>query len=294
MMGVIPMRLPDSAQSQAMHDQTHWTLAACARVLRPVLRLALSLGLKYQQLDELIRTLLLDEAERLLRERGQGRANVSQLSTATGLNRKDVGARWRAEVPELPPTALSPAARLFTSWHQMVVADPALATLPIRAEPPTVSFEQLAQAQSRGNVHHRAVLDDLLRLGVAELDGPRVRLVAEGFVPARDLKGMLAFLGDNAHDHLQTAVSNTLRQGPPQLERAVFADGLMPADAERVHQLMRSRWEALHQELVRELTQAVEAAGGRGDQRIRIGTYVHRDAAPPAAPQQASSEPPSA
>jgi hypothetical protein len=129
---------------------------------------------------------------------------------------------------------------------------------------------------SRGNLHHRAILDELVRLDmVTEHEGGRVELKAEGFIPVKDLRGMLAFLGDNARDHLQAAVSNTLGEKPPMLERAVYAKGMTMADCEAIHQLVRNRWGSLHHELAHEMRGAVDRGGETATGRIRVGIYTY-------------------
>jgi len=86
---------------------------------------------------------------------------------------------------------------------------------------------------------------------------------------------MLAFLGDNARDHLLAGVSNVLGEEPRMLERAVFANGLSIEDCERLHQRVRERWDALHHELAHEMRRAVDAAGPAGSARIRVGIYTY-------------------
>src|SRR5918993_5459338 len=86
------------ASHQDPQSQLSWVLAACARVLRPVVRLALSLGAKHAQLETLLRELMIDEARRAWRLQGI-EPNISQLSVTTGLNRKAVTLRVR-ETPD--------------------------------------------------------------------------------------------------------------------------------------------------------------------------------------------------
>ena len=170
---------------------------------------------------------------------------------------------------------MSAAAKTLTLWLQMSTDDPALLTLPIAAEGEAASFETVARHASRGNVHHRTILDELVRLNMAIERAGRVELNAAGFVPATDLKGMLAFLGDNARDHLLAGVANTLGASAPLLERSVFATGISVEDCERIHQLARQRWSALHHELTREMTRAFEAADSTASGRIRVGIYTY-------------------
>lgn len=269
-----------------MQDRLTWAQAACARILRPLVRLALSMGLKHAQLDQLLRELLVDEARRLWREQGTAKPNISQLSMTTGLHRKDVTARVRRVEEGLPHTEQSAAAKTFTWWLQLATDEPACRRLPIVATGAELSFERIARQASRGNVHHRAVLDELIRLGmVGEADG-QVDLQADAFVPSGDLQSSLAFLGDNTRDHLAAAVSNTLGVAQPRfLERSVYATGVTHTACEAIHQLARQRWDGLHHELVRDMNLAVDETQGEGAWRIKVGIYVYHeemDARPPA------------
>ena len=261
--------------AQAREGQFAWVLGACERVLRPLLRLALAFGLKHAQLEEVLRDVLLDEARRAWLEQGT-EPNISQLSVTTGLNRKAVTSKVREQTVSLPHTEMSAEAKTLTLWLQMFADDPALRSLPIVSdEESTSSFEAVARRASRGNVHHRAILDELVRLNmVIERDGV-AELAVAGFVPASDLKGMLSFLGDNARDHLLAGVSNTVGAKPPLLERSVFAAGISLEECERIHRLARERWDELHHEMTREMRRAYEAADKGDSGRIRVGIYTY-------------------
>jgi hypothetical protein len=260
----------------AVHERLSWAQAACARVMRPLVRLALWMGLKHPQLEDMLRELLLSEARWLWRQQGVNNPNISQLAVTTGLNRKEVTARVRRTSPDpLPHTEMSAAAKTFTRWLQVADREPGLRRLPVASHARGLSFEDMARQASRGDVHHRSVLDELLRLGMCEEADGYAELKADGFVPSADLRSTLAFLGDNLRDHAHAAVSNTLGESAPFLERAVFADGLSEQDCEAVHRLARERWSSLHHELVSSLTEAGERPGGGGGRRARIGIYVY-------------------
>ena len=250
--------------------------------MRPLVRLALAAGIKHAQLEELLRQLLLDEASALWKKNGVARPNVSQLSVTTGLNRKDVSQRVRVSLDEaLPPTESSAAARVFTYWLQMSSTTPSLKALPVHGNFP--SFEAFAKLASRGDVHHRAVLDELLRLGmVAESDGI-AELTAEAFVPSKDDKSMLAFLADNGHDHLLAAVENVLAPQPKFLERSVFAEGVPLHDCRELQDAMRQEWAGIQQRVVDKLTQAIKVAPAEGTHRMRVGIYTYFEPLNPAA-----------
>ena len=266
-----------------MEHRLDWALAACARILRPVVRLALAMGVKHPHLEELLRDLLIEEAQRSWKDKGISSPNLSQLSVTTGLNRKAVTAKVRATVDPLPHTELSAAAKTFTLWLQMLTENAAFRRLPVTAGQTVPSFETVARMSSRGNVHHRTILDELIRLNmVTESDGV-AELTTDGFVPVQDLQAMLAFLGDNGRDHLLAAVSNTLGEQPRMLERSVYARGLTLQECEQIHGLVRERWSALHHELAQRMTQAVDRAPPGANGRIRVGiyTYYEDESAPP-------------
>lgn len=258
-----------------MQDRISWTQAAIARILRPAVRLALAMGLKHPQLEEVLRDLLVDEARNLWLKKDGQKANLSQLSTTTGLNRKDVTARVRDIRSVLPATESSAAAKAYTAWLQLVTEDESLRKLPLVDSGTGHSFELLSRFATRGNVHHRTVLEELQRLNLVTLSDGEVHLLGDSFLPTASLRDMLAFLGDNVRDHLQAAVSNTLGEEPRMLERAVYASGLTLGDCERIHQLTREHWDSVHHRLVREMTDAVQQSCGLGGGRMRVGIYTY-------------------
>lgn len=234
----------------------------------------MGLGLKQPHLQELLNELLLDEAQRSWQSKGV-RPNLSQLSITTGINRKAVTARVRTPRDPLAPTELSSAAKTLTVWLEMATDNQTLRSLPVMGEGKAPSFESMAWIGSRGNVHHRVILEELVRLGMVTDHGTHVELKADGFIPANDLGGMLAFFADNGRDHLNASVSNILAERPPMLERSIFAHGLPMEACEEIHQLVRTRWATLHHELAHEMRTAIDTGGGDATARIRIGIYTY-------------------
>jgi hypothetical protein len=289
-------RVPRQDAAQGREGQLAWVIGACARVLRPLVRLALAFGVKHAHLEELLRDILVDEARRAWIEKGTA-PNISQLSVTTGLNRKIVTTKVREEASSLPQTEMSAEAKTLTLWLQMIAEDPAHRSLPIVSEEESVpSFEAVARRASRGNVHHRVILDELIRLDMASERDGTTELAVAGFVPASDLKAMLSFLGDNSRDHLLAGVSNTIGDRTPMLERSVFAAGISLEECERIHQLARKRWSGFHDELTREMRRAYEAADKKASGRIRVGIYTYyedaaaENVAAPAAPSKTSGK----
>ena len=291
-------RVPRDQMAQAREGQVELVLSACERMLRPLIRLALAFGVKHAQLEEVLRDAMLEEARRAWQAQGV-EPNVSQLSVTTGLNRKALASKVRRAAEALPQSETSAAAKALTLWLQLYADDPTQHALPITSsDEASPSFEAMARHASRGNVHHRAILDELVRLNMAtERDGV-AELAVESFVPAGDLKSLLSFLGDNARDHLLAGVSNTLGTTPALLEQSVYATGVSLAQCERIHQLARDRWAVLQREMSREMRKAFDAAAKEDAGRIRVGIYTyfedegsHLDLARPGAQNRRSQGP---
>lgn len=268
-------------------EQTDRALATLGRLLQPIVRFALGMGLKHAQIEEVLRHALLREGRRLLERRGGRPGNVSQLSVLTGLHRKDLTRRVADADAELPRTDASVTLRVFTRWLQLAIADPGLRRLPLTAPEGRLSFRALAQVETRGDVHFRSLLDDLVRLGVVRSDDGHAELAGDGVVPTGSLQNQLAFLGDNGRDHLLAATHNVLDGEPRFLERAVFTDGLTPEACEALQRRVRERWEILHSEIYAWMLDAETASARAGDQspaasaghppphRMRVGIFSY-------------------
>lgn len=205
---------------------------------------------------------------------------VSRISTATGINRREVS-RIANSRGEKAVRHRSPANRVFTKW----ITDPALkthdgATVALPRTGPAPSFESLAQSVTR-DVHPRSLLDELCRLGFARVEGDAVHVVRDSFVPHDDSARMLGFVGMNVGDHLRAAAANVLSTNPAHLEQAISADELSPASVAIFRELTRAHWKTLLASsvpILQRLIDADEAAGRPRDQRVRVGMYMFDEA----------------
>jgi len=266
---------------------------AIAALLRPIAELAVARGLPFAAVEALFKAAFVEAARRAQPESAGGRI-VSRVATATGLTRREVtrlvDAGEQADGPA--PVRPSPATQVFTRWR----ADPALRdrrgrprALPRQG--PAPSFEALARSVTQ-DVHPRSLLDELCRLGLAEVVVDEVRLLRESVVAGRDSERAFAFLGSNVGDHLRAGVANVLAAAPPHLEQAVFADELSTESIAAFREIAKAEWQALLAATVPKLQALIDAdakADRPRDQRVRIGLYTYHDAMsdPPAAPRPA-------
>lgn len=263
---------PD-AEAQALQD-------ALRAVLAPLARLAVERGLPYAALEQSMKQAVVQAAAAAHPQVALQRS-VSRISTATGINRREVTRLVQADAAATHrPRSLASA--LFAHWLSdpaYLDASGAARVLPRLGAAP--SFETLAQAVTR-DVHPRSLLDELLRLKLATLDeeADTVALQRGGFVPRGDRTRMLGFLADNVGDHLRAAVDNLLADGNRHFEQAVFADGLSADSVRRMRGLIGPQWKVLLETLVPALEQWVRCDAelpAEHKYRVRIGLFAFDD-----------------
>jgi len=248
-------------------------LDALQTLLAPLAALAVARGVSHGVVEELVKHAFVQAARGALPPQA-GERVVSRISTATGLNRREV-TRLLALDPreDLPRTSL--ATQVFTRWVAQAGARASLRAL--ARQGPAPSFEALARSVTN-DVHPRSLLEELCRLGLARLDGERVHLVQDSYVPSDDRRRMLSFLAGNAGDHLRAAVENVLAGAPPHLEQAMYAAELSQASLEEIDAFVRTQWKALMATTVPRIEArlaADERAGAPRDRRVRIGLYMY-------------------
>lgn len=267
----------DSSSTDEPSGSSGIALAAFKDVLAPLARLAVARGVRYGELDELLKSALIEAARQAHSDVPVQRA-VSRISAATGINRREVTRLIQAQEParSRPKSAVT---EVFARW----VSDPGYGAdeqgrrlLPRMGEPP--SFEALAASVNK-DVRPRTLLDELCRLGLARInDDDTVELLKDSFVPSSDETQMLAFLGCNVGDHLTAAVENVVSPGVRHLEQALFSNELSAHSIEEVRPEAGGLWKALVQKLapvVQQLMDEDRASARPQDQRLRIGMYMY-------------------
>lgn len=253
------------------------------RLLVPLARLCLANGITFATAEDVLKRAFVHETI-ALQPNAPMHGTVSRVSTATGINRREVTRLIKIEEPERrtkPPVAAEIFARWTTdaAWRDH---DGAPSVLNRQGAAP--SFEALAQSITR-DIHPRSMLDELIRLGLVRHDEDldQVSLTRNDFVPKGDSRQMIEFLGDNVGDHLDAAVDNVVHDGSRHLEQAVFADELSAESIEALRPLIMAQWQALRDVMVPAITAFIEAdrlAGRVQDQRARIGLYSFAETTP--------------
>jgi hypothetical protein len=268
-------------------------LAESVALLAPLVRLLVASGVTYPQFSAALKTAFLRAAHAEL-QGGHKRVTDSAISLLSGVHRKDVRALTADGV--LKAQSLDRMQSLPDEVFMRWTNDPAYLdldglprVLSIRGRTPDeASFEQLAHTISR-DFHPRSILDELVRLGLADVQGETVRLRSASFAPHDDFAKTIAYVRENIADHLAAAAANLreVDRGAPGtfLEQSLYADELSAESVMELHRLARRVWESALRRMFALANEraSIDQQGGPGAQvmRMRFGTYFFSETASP-------------
>ncbi|MDI1246350.1 MAG: DUF6502 family protein [Rhodoferax sp.] len=264
---------------------------AIAELLKPLARLMIEHSVQLMPMMELMKKALVEEAQASFGLADKGNTDT-RVALLTGVHRKDV--RRLREAPDVSAEALPMvpvAAAVVARWisePRYLNADQstrALARTPRRSAAGQSDFSTLVAEVSR-DVGARAVLDELLRLGVVtERDDGLIELKSAAFVPKEGLSESYHFLAANVSDHLACAVHNLMpdRRTPAMLEQSAFCQDLSAEQAEQLQLRARQLWAASLQQFLPTATVAKQRSQGQDGprHRVRFGVYFYDDLHPP-------------
>jgi hypothetical protein len=267
-----------------MSSQPTLALDRVLRVLRPLVRLLLKSGVTYPVLAAALKRVFLQAAQDELTARRMPSTD-SAVSLLSGVHRRDVRTlKSSAPDPAAPPPTLGMAAQVVAHWmHEPLFVD-------AQGKPRALSrgtadggsgFDSLV-AQVSSDVRPRAVLDELLRLGVVrEQPDGSVLLADSGFAPRGGFQEMSWLMAANLQDHAAAAVANLQGEGE-FLEQALFVDRLAPESAHRLHVAAAQAWQQAFRSLMPTAQQLFDADQQRlppdaPRHRARIGIYFYSE-----------------
>jgi hypothetical protein len=276
-------------------------LGAALLMAGPLVRLLMAHGVDHPRFAAGLKRVFIDEARADLSRRGQ-KVTHTALSLLAGLQRRDVKALVAAaEDQPLPRKATSPTLPLqavarWASDSQFLDAEGAPLPLPLRsADRNQATFEQLADLVSK-DVHPPALLEEMVRLGFAQVDDGIATLGTITPVAPGELKRILGAMSRNTRDHLAAGVANVLAPKPLFLEYSMIADELRPDSAEELHVLAKKLWTGAYKRAVQSATELVERDIERGftveqpETRVRFGVYFYSEPKEPVPVEDAAPE----
>src|SRR6185369_15652937 len=170
---------------------------AITRLLRPLARILLRHNISFLTFSDLAKQVFIEVAEKEFPPTGR-KQSVSRIAMLTGLSRKEVLRVKRVPHPTDGEAVaqLERSTRVINGWtHDRRFLDDSGTPLVLDVDGQSPSFSSLVRLHS-GDIPPRAVLDELLRVGLVELtnDG-RVRLISMVYVPKAGIGEKLSILG---------------------------------------------------------------------------------------------------
>jgi hypothetical protein len=268
-------------------------------MLAPLARALVSHGVTYPVFAQALKRVFLDAARsELLKD--EKKITDSALSLLSGVHRKDVRVMTDEELAEesAAQRAWSLASEVVTRWltqPDLEGPDGAPRPLPLRGRGDEMSFEKLSQSVSK-DFHARSVLDELRRLGLAQVNDEIVSLTSDLFMPTSGFMDRAHYFGQNVRDHVAACATNLTEQDgePPFLEYAVFADHLSPTSTHQLHLRARQLWMKAFRQIISEATSLAEndqlLPPAERSMRMRFGVFFYDENMGPAAIGDVASE----
>src|SRR5688500_19020670 len=255
-------------------------LYAFRRVLRPLIRILVRSGVRYDEFLELVRGVYVESAVR----DGLGDGSVptrAKMSVSTGVPRRDVD-RFIDNDGALPPVTKSLAATLsevLNMWHtdpQFVGPYGIPLELEVSGQKNRSFLELVSVVNPVANAHD--VLDELMRFRAVVWSGDtHVRTISRACIPVEEMSTAQLELFGNA----LTRLTNTLQfnldrlNTEKRLERSVISDRGLPKDVLPIFEKhVRERVSELLVDLDNWLSQySVEDQQGAGFERVGVAVF---------------------
>lgn len=262
--------------------------AALARILYPVFRIVLRNHMSFKAFLDIAKRAYVEVAANEFHIPGK-KQSVSRIALLSGLTRKDVQRLLEA------PTAndsgagerYNRAARVVAGWvrdaeFSDAAGRPRALALHDSESPGQASFANLVRRFS-GDIPFRAVLDELLRVGVVEKVGDStVELKTRAYVPESGDADILNILGTDVADLVATIDHNLQRGGSdPFFQRKVMYDNVPVEALEEFRRLSNAQAQTLLERLDKWLSQhdrdTHPGTSGTGRMRTGIGVYYFEE-----------------
>jgi hypothetical protein len=218
-----------------MESSRNHLLYSFRRVLRPLIRILIRSGVRYDEFLELVRGVYVESAVR--DGLGEGaRITRAKISVSTGVPRRDVDRFIDNDgaLPAAPMTLTKTLGEVINAWH----TDPQFLGpygIPLELEvraPKGRSFSDLVRSVDQ-RIDPSLILDELVRLRMVVWSGEtHVRAVSRAFIPAEEMSPAQLELFGNALTRLASTLQFNLdrKNVGKRLERAVLSDHGLPKE----------------------------------------------------------------
>ncbi len=258
-------------------------VSTLVRLLRPLMQVLLKNNIPYGTFADIARWVYVDVASREFRVPGR-KQTISRIATITGLTRKEVRRlREMDPVDDLGAAErYNRAVRVISGW----LKDPGFTNE--KGEPRILPFEggeesfsALVKAYS-GDVPPRAILDEMCRAGIVEMDDRQVRLLKRGYIVTKGEVEKFGVMGRDVSEFISTIHHNiTSEPSDAFFQRKVSYDNI-PLE---LYNEVRSRISAMAAEFVESMDRLISkydrdanpSIDGMGRKRLGIGVFYFEE-----------------
>src|SRR5216683_3007521 len=263
--------------------------AALERVLRPLFRIVLRNHMSFKAFLDIAKHTYVEVAAAEFRIPGK-KQSTSRIALLSGLTRKEVQRLLDAPATKDKDSEAGErynrAARVVSGWVRdadFSDADGNPKVLALQDGPQNrASFAELVRRFS-GDIPFRAVLDELLRVGVVEkLSDGTIRLKTRAYIPESGDTDKLNILGTDVSDLVAT-IDHNLQHGAadPFFQRKVMYDNIPVEALQEFRRLSGAQAQALLERLDKWLSQhdrdTHPETTGTGRMRTGIGIYYFEE-----------------
>src|SRR6267142_1243596 len=263
----------------------HALTVAVERVLRPLFRILLRNHMSFKAFVDIAKHTYVQVAADEFGIPGK-KTSVSRVALLSGLTRKEVQRLLDAPAVDDAEAGerYNRAARVVAGWvRDADFSDPEgnPKVLTLQEEDGHESFATLARRFS-GDIPSRAILDELLRVGVVEKVGETsVRLKTRAYVPESGNADKLNILGTDVSDLVST-IDHNLQHGAadPFFQRKVMYDNVPVEALREFRRLSAAQAQTLLERLDKWLSQHdrdTHPGAGTGQVRTGIGIYYFEE-----------------
>ena len=267
---------------------------ACRRLLRPVVRMLLRLGISWKEFAEIAKVVFVEIAREDYGVHGRP-TNASRVALMTGLSRREVGEirkRLESEAP-LPNEAKSRISRVLTGWY----TDPEFSDGGRPRELDQAEFRRLTHRYA-GDIPDRAITKEMLDLGLMETageeghrygdgdgdgDGYGYRAIRRDYLRDAADADIVRQMGQALHDHGVSLAHNLDPERSEGWFEGVASNNRMPGNAvDRLNALLQKEGQAFLERVDAWLSDhELESDGGNGRResrhaasRVGVGIYL--------------------
>lgn len=258
---------------------------AIYKLLKPLIRVLLRHGVPFSGLAEIAKRAYVEVASKEFAVPGKRQSN-SRIAILTGLTRKEIQRllnQHNLNEDQESVNRYNRAARVVYGWvHNEAYSGKTSNEKSRASKLSPEQFNQLVKEYS-GDVPPRAILDELLRVGVVRLqDNGEICLLARAYIPTRSAADKLLLLGRDVSGLISTMDNNIHGLSEqPLFQRKVFYDNLTDEAVAQVRSMLAEHGQALLEKFDRYMSEhdrdANPSVSGSGRRAVGVGLYFFEE-----------------